>query len=548
MTLFTISSLSVAIFCAILTLTVLRFASTRTHYIWALFNSTIVLWGIGTVFAGTARAPEQAIIPWRIAYIGATFIAVVYYHLVYTFCELKKDRAVFFVYSWGFIFTALISFSNFYIGSCTLIFQSIYYHTATPLFSLWLLSFCIIVICSFTKLWKFIRDNSGLKKIQALYLFWGMALGFSGGTSTTIPAYGINFYPAWQFTICIYMLMMTYAIFKHRIMDIFIVVKKGIIYSILIAIISIFYSLIIVLSERFLQGIIGYQSILFTIFAAFIFGAGFAPIKNQVQDLIDRSFFQGTHTEIIQQNETLREELVRSEKLKSIATLASGLAHEVKNPLTAIKTFTEFLPQKLDDKEFLQKFSSLVGKEVERINDLVHQLLEFAKPSPLALKPVNIHGLIDNTLDFLNSKFLKHQIKVEKILIPDQTLLLEIDANQLRQALLNLFLNAIEAMATGGTLIVRTGRRGDTSPSFEIVIQDTGPGIDPKDLPHIFDPFFSKKDGGTGLGLSITHGIIAEHKGRIKAESAPGKGTAFTIELPIGKAGPQSTVNGPQTV
>ena len=127
----------------------------------------------------------------------------------------------------------------------------------------------------------------------------------------------------------------------------------------------------------------------------------FTPLKNKIQDLVDRSFFKATPMEISEQNE----------KLKAVATLASGLAHEIKNPLTPIKTFSEQLPSRLDDKEFLLKFSKIISKEVDRIDSLVQELLSFAKPSPPQLKPVNIHQLIEQILDLLNNDLIFERIE-----------------------------------------------------------------------------------------------------------------------------------------
>jgi len=207
------------------------------------------------------------------------------------------------------------------------------------------------------------------------------------------------------------------------------------------------------------------------------------------------------------------------------------MAHEIKNPLTAIKTFCEYLPGKLEDKEFLKKFSRIVRNEVNRIDNIVHQLLEFAKPSPLALKDINAHELINNILEFLNNDFIKHKIKVIKEFNEGNLQpLIRADSNQLRQAFLNIFLNSIDAMKTGGNLLIKTKT---PSNALEVIIQDTGPGINKKDLKHIFDPFYTKKDSGTGLGLSITQRIIVEHKGMISAESQDEAGTKFIIQLPI---------------
>jgi polar amino acid transport system substrate-binding protein len=259
-------------------------------------------------------------------------------------------------------------------------------------------------------------------------------------------------------------------------------------------------------------------------------GILFFPLRNKIQYLVEKYFFKGTQFEIAEQNELLRQKIAQSEKYKTLSTLASGVAHEIKNPLTAIKTFSEYLPQKLDDKEFLLKFANIVGHEVNRIDEMVHQLLNYSKPAPLALTKTNIHKLIKDTTNVLSSRFLNQKINTLEHFYTNQDLSLDIDSNQMRQALLNIFLNALDSMPNGGQLYIETKL---TKKNFEIIIRDTGTGISKEDLPHIFDPFFSRKDHGTGLGLSITQSLIANHKGKIDVKSRLGWGTEVKIKLPL---------------
>ena len=209
--------------------------------------------------------------------------------------------------------------------------------------------------------------------------------------------------------------------------------------------------------------------------------------------------------------------------MKTVAIMASGMAHEIKNPLTPIKTFSEQLPSHLDDKEFLLKFSKIIGKEVDRIDNLVQQLLNFAKPAPPQLKQVNIHQLIEQTLELLNNDLIRHKISLNTS-FENKNILIRLDPQQIKQALLNIFLNAIDAMPEGGLLSVNTNTQSN---KLCMTITDTGNGINAEDINHIFDPFFSKKDHGTGLGLSITHEIIKNHNGKIFAESELGQGNCF---------------------
>jgi two-component system sensor histidine kinase HydH len=236
----------------------------------------------------------------------------------------------------------------------------------------------------------------------------------------------------------------------------------------------------------------------------------------------------------------IREQLIQSEKLAAVGKFASSLTHEIRNPLTAIKTFTEYLPDKKNDTEFLNKFSKIVSVEVGRIDSLVHQLLDFAKPIPLKLQEVDIHELLDDTLNLLSNEFIKHKIRIVRNFNSDSHrlnisghLCVKVDPNRLKQVFLNLFFNAIEAMPLGGTLTVSTRLCSFDTKSVIISIKDTGSGISKDDLPHIFEPFYSKKEKGTGLGLAIVYNIIKEHKGDIKVESKVNQGTKFIIELAL---------------
>jgi signal transduction histidine kinase len=363
------------------------------------------------------------------------------------------------------------------------------------------------------------------------YVVVGMLIGWIGAECMFLPAFRIDIYPVANFLIVGYTIIITYAIIRHRLMDINIVIQKSFIYSILIALITATYFVFVFLAERFFQGMVGYTSLIMSILYAFVIALFFNPVKNKIQHLADRIFLGKDPLQIARENELLRQELERSEHLKAVATLASGMAHEIKNPLTAIKTFSEYLPQKYQDPQFLNKFSHLVTEQVDKIDNLVHQLLDFAKPANLHLEQTDIHKLLDETLDLLSSDLLKHRIKLIKD-YSDSKLISVIDANQIKQVFLNLFLNAIEAMTSGGTLSIKTESNHSNQDKITVIIADTGIGIADKDLPHIFEPFYSTKKEGTGLGLSIVYNIIKEHKGTIRAESKVNEGTKFIIELP----------------
>lgn len=529
MNLFALTCLAVSVCCFGLAIFIFVIAKTKGHRIWALFNLTCFLWAIGTFFAAISKSPHHAELSWRWAYGLGAIVPCTFYYFIYNYCDLKQQNVLRSLYAIGLAFVPINLFSPTFIYELSYVFDSIYYNKATAHYTVFLSYLFFTVGLSFKELLNFYKSCTGYKKLQALYFLIGFGIGWSGGVATFLPAYNILIYPTWNIAVCVYTLLMTYAIFKHQLMDIRIIIKRGIIYSVSLATISILYLLCVFILERIAQMFLEYQSLSISVITAFSLGLLFIPIRHKIQYYMDRYFFKGTPDEIATQNEQLRQDIAQTEKYKTLSTLATGIAHEVKNPLTAIRTFTEYLPQKLDDKEFLKKFSRIVGQEVSRIDDMVHDLLEYGKPAPLSLKKTFIHKLITDTLEILSSQFLTQKISVVRRLAPG-TQLLTIDPVQIKQALLNIFLNAIEAMPKGGTLTITTSV--SRTSYFIIEVEDTGCGIPREDLSLIFDPYFSRKDHGTGLGLSITQSLIENHKGIIQIRSKVGLGTTVRIDLP----------------
>lgn len=225
----------------------------------------------------------------------------------------------------------------------------------------------------------------------------------------------------------------------------------------------------------------------------------------------------------------MEERIRRTDRLSSIGTLSAGMAHEIRNPLVTIKTFTELLPVQYGNREFRDTFFDLVDQEVERIDAIVDRLLNFARPAKASLSPVYLHDIIENSIRLVEQQLLKSRIRLEKSLTAQRHLVLA-DAEQINQTLVNFFLNAIQAMEPGGTLNVETVQGKS---AVCINVRDTGCGLTEEQKKHIFDPFFTTKETGVGLGLSVSHGIIQEHQGTIHVESEPGKGTVFHVELPL---------------
>ncbi len=226
---------------------------------------------------------------------------------------------------------------------------------------------------------------------------------------------------------------------------------------------------------------------------------------------------------------SLRKEIARSQRLASVGRLAAGVAHEIRNPLSSIKGFATYFKERYRDTPQDQQTADIMIAEVNRVNRVVGQLLEFAKPVSVSPKPTLLKELIDNSVRLIEKQARDQNITVETLNAADVNEA-TLDPDLITQVLLNLYLNAIDAMETGGELDVELSHREDNR--IEIKVSDTGCGIPGEDLSRIFDPYFTSKSSGTGLGLTIAHNIMEAMGGQILVESRPGQGTIFRITIP----------------
>ncbi|MDA8240222.1 MAG: ATP-binding protein [Nitrospiraceae bacterium] len=228
------------------------------------------------------------------------------------------------------------------------------------------------------------------------------------------------------------------------------------------------------------------------------------------------------------------EELIQSKKLASLGILTAGVAHELTNPLNNIsmiaQNYQEFYDV-LSEANRIELMKKIEG-EAERIEEIVRNLLDFSKPKEAKLEEKDINETVRKSLELMQNTLDISNVEVSTELgqgLPR----VYIDDHQIQQVLVNLIVNAVHAMEHGGVLKLAT-RAGEEGQTVKVDVIDTGKGIAPEFLSHIFDPFFSTKGvGGTGLGLSVSYGIIKNHKGNIRVDSTVGAGTTFTIELPV---------------
>ncbi|MBP1738452.1 MAG: signal transduction histidine kinase [Deltaproteobacteria bacterium] len=229
----------------------------------------------------------------------------------------------------------------------------------------------------------------------------------------------------------------------------------------------------------------------------------------------------------------LQREIETNRRLASIGMLAAGVAHEIRNPLSSIKGFATYFKERYRNHPDDQKTAEIVIQEVDRLNRVITQLLEFARPLAIQKKRIPLQILINHSLQMVETQAQEKNIAIEKTLA-SEPLEAVVDPDRMNQVLLNLYLNAMQSMeGKGGVLTVTLSREKGPQPSVKISVKDTGTGIAKEDLDHVFDPYFTTKQSGTGLGLAIVHKIIESHQGEIRVESEPGHGTTVSFYLPL---------------
>jgi len=234
----------------------------------------------------------------------------------------------------------------------------------------------------------------------------------------------------------------------------------------------------------------------------------------------------------------LDERLQRLDRLANAGTMAASLAHEIKNAMVAVRTFVEMLLVRNQDAEL----AGIVKREMLRIDSIASQLLRLAASPKASFAEVRLDEVLDRTLRLIEPQLKTRGIRLRKDFRANGALL-EADSHRLEQAFTNLFLNSIEAIGRNGELAITTALapkpagtkspKGDGGSTVRITIRDSGVGIPRKEVALLFEPFFTTKPNGTGLGLPITQEIIHQHGGTISVQSAPGKGTTFSITLPL---------------
>jgi len=654
---------------------------------------SIGIWSLGVVKTATAPGNEIALFWAKIIYLGSIFIPIFFLHFIFSILDIKDKKNILLLsYFFSFIFL-LLNFSNFLVRNVvpTLIFN--YYVVPGVIYIPFTFYFFALVIYAHYKLIIGYRQSFGLKRNQIKYIFIASLIGFSGGSTTFFPVFNIKIYPFGFPFVSLYPLIITYAIVKHRLMDITFVVKKGVAYAYASFLLLIPLFFLVIYGQKATFETINYPFttaiLLIIIIAAYFFPKVKVQAEKTVEQFIfknkydyrktisdlsmamvsilnthdlcskiinttteamvvekasiyiideeeglykrfesmgldqdkvvahyhrDDPFFKWTerHNEIFireelerytTNTETLsmaermgqmeseiciplitkqkligiinmgmkgkgdmythedlqllttlsnqaaiaienaklyedisraRVQMQRADRLASLGTLTAGLAHEIRNPLVAIKTFTQLLPERLDDEEFRNHFLNVTAGEVDRISSLVNELLEFARPSQPNLNREDLNQVVERMLLLIATASHKKNLQIVKEYQPSLPPVL-LDKEQIKQVLFNVLLNAIDAAPENSAITVGTRllEKNGYQDQVQIMVRDNGKGVPKEDVDKIFTPFYTTKRQGSGLGLAISHQIIEEHHGTIEVESEENQGATFYINLPV---------------
>ena len=294
-----------------------RSTNTKINKIFLAWCVSLFIWLFNYTFVYSAETQKIALYLARIACSSVMFFSVIFYHFTAVFLDLKKEmRFIVPIYLLTCILIPFKIFTNYFISDTHNYFFG-FYGKAGPLYIYLVLFFLVCMSRPMFLLIQAIKHKNHNEQhlMQTKYILAGFAIAYLASIDF-LPKFGIEIYPPGAIFILCWVIIMSYAILKHQLLDINIVLRKGLIYSLLVAVLTIFYLLVIVISEDLFENLLGYKSVAISIFLTALIAAFFIPLKNRIQELVDKLFFKGTLLEIAQENDSLRREVTQSEKIK----------------------------------------------------------------------------------------------------------------------------------------------------------------------------------------------------------------------------------------
>ncbi|OGB90545.1 hypothetical protein A2625_03250 [candidate division WOR-1 bacterium RIFCSPHIGHO2_01_FULL_53_15] len=501
----------------------------------ALLAASIGVWCFGQ-FMGEIVPGKEAVIFWSRVNVGAAVLIPLFYlSFIISFIDrLAEDRPILAAAYFTNAILLLMVLTPYFVADVAPRLGYRYYPTPGPVYAVFAVFLLVQFVFAFVRLFGFLRRSQGGLRNQARYIFFSSVVGLAGGATAFFPVFNLNLPVISYIVLPFYLAILAYAIVKHHLLDIELVFREGLIYSTLTIFFAVFYALAILISNRIFTNLTSFNELSATLIVVFASVIVFQPLRDRVQSAVDRLFFKGdyfykkTINDLSAENLKLYRGLLQADKLSALGTIAAGLAHEIKNPLASIKGLTQVLPENLDDPDFIKKYSEIVPRQLDRVNRIVEDLLDFGHPAGLIMAEVDLARELEGVLRLVENQGRKSDIEIVRNFAPLPPV--QGSAEKLTQAFMNIILNAMQAMPDGGAVNVKCQMTND---KCLIEIADSGEGIPAERLPNIFDPFYTTKESGTGMGLAVTHRIIREHNGAIEVESEVGKGTTFKICLPI---------------
>ncbi len=502
-------------------------SSGKTSKTFAMTAGSVGFWAWFYFLWLVADEKQSAEFFLRTCMVGVAFIPSTFFHFVTNLTDRQVSKRLLQTNYLTSGFIAVIMYTPHFAHDPKAIMVFPFWLSAGPLFPLHLLHFAANVLLSEFLLFQKIKQSDHDERNRLLLVFIGTSIGFFAGMANYPIWYGIRIPPMLNILVSLYVICVFMAIVKYRLLDITIVIRRALIYSILTACITVGYFLVVFAAQQAFVNLMGYQSFFLAFISALVLAVTFIPIKERIQSLVDRFFFRKSHLALAEENAQLWQEVTRTEQLRTAGTLASGVVHELRNPLTSVQTFCEMMPERHADPSFRAKFQAVVPQELRRIQGILEDLLAFARPRALKLETVALPKLIQETLDLLSYDFLRRRIALKThfaMVLPIQA-----DPTRVKQVVLNLVLNSLQAMGTDGTLTVWVSPDGA---GCCLTIADTGPGLSPEIQARLGEPFLTTRRGGTGLGLPVVQALVEQHGGTVQFTSQAGIGTTVRVWWP----------------
>jgi signal transduction histidine kinase len=500
----------------------------RLARIWLLFNLSVGMWGLCALLSGYVTHESDALLLWRATGgFGVLWIPCFHLHFVNVLCgrERPRELLVHYLIAAGFL---SIWWTPLIYKEAQWVFGSLYYGIGGTAFMAYVVWWLSLVAYIHIVLIRATRTGSDEQKNRLRTYAISTAIGYAGGSQCFAPVFGIEWYPWGNFLIALYPVLMGYAILRHRLLEIQVVVRRTFLYSVLTAsLTAIYLATLAFLSAVFGRYTDGPTTLTYAL-AAGIIAILFHPFRMGLQTWLDRRFPRESLSSAILKEAT------------------SGFAHEIKRPLANIslpaqlalvsvddvlkgsRTVEQALPKVRDQLAYIVKQSIDAGQKMEALHDLVSD-------EPVKTGLVDLATLVDKVLEAESGRIGELAIVVT-FQNAEASEPLEGNPQQIEVVILNLIRNAIDALGSGKDSNGRTVRI-ETKPQgewMELVISDNGPGIPAEDRRNLFKPYFTTKGShGTGVGLFLSRQIVERHGGSLRIEDGHDKGTTFIVQLPL---------------